>query len=117
VAALAVGFLLGSGGALAQGKLTKTPPPPRPPTTAEGCMMELVSGYPSEYFRREDRAREQAIDRWKNRVKREFGPDFSRWKSSNRHTREINCHSVDRPVGNVHTCFARATPCDRKQDP
>jgi len=97
---------------VADGVLRQRAAPPVPATTENGCMMEIVFGWPSDPHFRKNRAKDQAISRWEKEVKKKYEPQFAHWKHANRYTKEIRCQGAMRAQ---HRCYAKATPC-RKPD-
>lgn len=94
--------------AIADGVMRQRAAPPAPATTEHGCMLETVSGIPSDTHFRESRAKDQAISRWEKEVKENYGPQFAHWKHANRYTKEVHCQ---RAFKAQHSCWVRATPC------
>lgn len=91
------------------GTLTQREPVPHPPTDSNGCMIEAISGYPSDHYQLEGRAEREAIDRWKKQVKRVAPPEFASWKHANRFTKSMNCEKFK----GRFRCWAKAQPCAR----
>ena len=93
--------------AMAQGTMRQRPAPPTPVTTENGCLLEVIAGNPSDFYHRQKRAKDEALSRWRKRVKEEYGSDFAHWKHANRYTKSIQC----RKTGGQYLCYAEATPC------
>ncbi|HOB14649.1 MAG TPA: hypothetical protein PK680_01975 [Novosphingobium sp.] len=96
----------------AQGQMTKREAPPAAAVDANQCVIGgPVDGGWTKLYVIKARAEEAAIDRWQKKVRRQYGPDFTRWKRASRSQgRDLVCESQRINAKNWR-CKAKAVPC------
>lgn len=95
---------------LAQGRMTRTEPPPPPAVDANQCVIHgHVYGGMTPARIRKNRAENEAKDQWRKKVRALYGPEFAKWdNASSQQGKEVTCEKVG---FSGSSCSARAVPC------